>query len=104
MANSDEDRMLMAIEAGKQAQALGEVPVGACVFDETGNLLAVGHNRTITDSDPTAHAEIVALLSCFRVGQLSPDRHDRLHNDRAVCDVRGSFGQCPCSSTRLRGR
>ncbi len=53
--------MLAAIEAAKKAQSLGEVPVGACVIDQAGELIAIGHNRTITDNDPTAHAEIVAL-------------------------------------------
>lgn len=61
MTNADEKWMLAAIDAARQAEALGEVPVGACAIDEAGNLLAVGHNRTIIDSDPTAHAEIVAL-------------------------------------------
>lgn len=46
-----------AIEAGK----LDEVPIGACLIDGEGNLLAVAGNRTITDNDPTAHAEILVL-------------------------------------------
>jgi tRNA(adenine34) deaminase len=43
-----------------------EVPVGACVVSEDGTLLAVAGNRTRTDCDPTAHAEVVALREAAR--------------------------------------
>src|SRR5437660_927995 len=42
------------------ARAIGEVPVATCVVDGD-QLLAAAGNRTRTDCDPTAHAEIVAL-------------------------------------------
>jgi tRNA(adenine34) deaminase len=46
-------------EAGKAAEA-GEVPVGAVVV--AGNaIVAAGHNRSISDSDPSGHAEVLAL-------------------------------------------
>ena len=38
-----------------------EVPVGAVLITENGELLAEGWNRNITEHDPTAHAEIVAM-------------------------------------------
>ncbi len=57
----DDAAMTLALEQARQAAALGEVPVGAVVLDAHGRLLAVGHNRTIVDHDPTAHAEVVAL-------------------------------------------
>ena len=38
-----------------------EIPVGAVLVADSGELLSEGFNRTITDHDPTAHAEIVAL-------------------------------------------
>jgi tRNA(adenine34) deaminase len=52
--------MREALRAAHEARDAGEVPVGTCVVigDE---LLAVTGNRTRTDCDPTAHAEIVAL-------------------------------------------
>ncbi len=53
--------MRKAIEAAETAQSLGEVPIGACLTDSQGELLAVAGNRTISDSDPTAHAEILVL-------------------------------------------
>lgn len=53
--------MTIALEQARAAQRAGEVPVGAALVDATGNLLATGANAVITTSDPTAHAEIVAL-------------------------------------------
>ena len=44
----------------------GEVPVGAVIVDAEGQLLAEGANRVIADSDPSAHAEIVALRAVGR--------------------------------------
>ena len=52
--------MRQALAAAREAQANGEVPVGTCIVSEN-KLVAVSGNRTRTDCDPTAHAEIVAL-------------------------------------------
>ena len=49
-----------ALRAAQRAFDAGEVPVGAVVVFE-GNIIGWGSNRNITDSDPTAHAEMVAL-------------------------------------------
>jgi tRNA(adenine34) deaminase len=69
MTETDEKWMRVAIEAARQASAIGEVPVGACIVDENGELLASGYNLTITNSDPTAHAEIVAIREAsLRIG------------------------------------
>jgi tRNA(adenine34) deaminase len=57
----DERFMRLAIEAAARARQADEVPIGACLVDEAGQLIASGFNRTITDSDPTAHAEIIVL-------------------------------------------
>lgn len=55
-----EQAMELALAHARQAQAVGEVPVGAVVMQgET--LIAVGHNLPRQQHDPTAHAEIVAL-------------------------------------------
>ena len=54
--------MGQALELAQCAAHKGEVPVGAVVVDTEENvLLGQGRNRVIEDSDPTAHAEIVAL-------------------------------------------
>ena len=57
----DERWMREAIEAARAAAELGEVPVGACMVDADGNLLSTASNRPITNNDPTAHAEMLAL-------------------------------------------
>jgi len=63
---TDETYMQMALHQAGQAGALGEVPVGAVVVDMAGRVIGQGHNRTIMDADPTAHAEIVALRQAAR--------------------------------------
>jgi tRNA(adenine34) deaminase len=60
--DADARWMRVAIDAARTAaREHDEVPVGACVVSSTGELLAVAGNRTRTDCDPTAHAEVVAL-------------------------------------------
>jgi tRNA(adenine34) deaminase len=54
------DYMRQALALAAQAAAAGEVPVGAVVVKD-GQVIGRGYNRPITSSDPTAHAEIVAL-------------------------------------------
>jgi tRNA(adenine34) deaminase len=52
--------MDLALEAARAAAAAGEVPIG-CVIVRDGNVVATAGNRTLRDTDPTAHAEMVAL-------------------------------------------
>lgn len=52
--------MRAAIRQAKLAQSLGEIPIGAVVAINE-DIVAEGHNRSITDCDPSGHAEIVAL-------------------------------------------
>ncbi|MBX3244175.1 MAG: tRNA adenosine(34) deaminase TadA [Acidobacteria bacterium] len=61
MDNLDEHWMNVALEAAREAADIGEVPVGACIISAEGALIATASNRTITDSDPTAHAEVLAI-------------------------------------------
>lgn len=53
--------MKTAICAAEQARDRDEIPIGACLVDKNGEILAAAGNRTIADSDPTAHAEILIL-------------------------------------------
>lgn len=58
--------MQLALAAARQAGDVGEVPVGAVVVDAAGEVLAVAHNEVEARSDPTAHAEILALREAGR--------------------------------------
>ena len=53
--------MRVALTAARGALDSGDVPVGAAVFDASGELISVGHNERELQNDPTAHAEVVAL-------------------------------------------
>lgn len=59
--------MLQAIAKARQAPQQGEVPVGALIVDPAGTILAAEHNQPITLSDPSAHAEIMAMRSAGTV-------------------------------------
>jgi len=62
---NDEFWMNEALREAQQASAAGEVPVGAVVVCN-GRVIGRGWNRPISNSDPTAHAEIVALREAGR--------------------------------------
>ena len=57
----DEKMMRYALELADKAEALGEIPVGAVLVDDARNIIGEGWNLSIVQSDPTAHAEIIAL-------------------------------------------
>ncbi len=59
-AAADQAFMRLALDQARNAWLVGEVPVGAVIVRE-GHVIATGYNRPVGDSDPTAHAEIVAL-------------------------------------------
>lgn len=66
--------MALALDEARQAEAEGEVPVGALVVAADGRLLVRAHNRPVALHDPTAHAEVLALraagasLGNYRLG------------------------------------
>ena len=57
---SDAEYMQAALEQAQLAADAGEAPVGAALV-AYGEVIARGHNRSVTDHDPSAHAEIVVL-------------------------------------------
>jgi len=62
MAQQKYSPMVMALTEARNAAARGEVPVGAVIVDgRDGELLARAGNRVETVSDPTAHAELLAI-------------------------------------------
>ena len=76
--------MDMALDQARAAAAAGEVPVG-CVIVRDGTVIARAGNRTLTDRDPTAHAEVVAI----RAAALALDS-ERLEN----CDLFVTLEPC----------
>ena len=65
-SDSDLLNMQAALDEAGVAASEGEVPVGAVVVANDG-VVAVGHNRSIADADPSGHAEIVALRRAAEV-------------------------------------
>ena len=65
-AVTDRSAMGRALELAREAGHTGEVPVGAVVIDETGAIIGEGRNRREATTDPTAHAEVVALRAAAR--------------------------------------
>ncbi|MBL9030799.1 MAG: nucleoside deaminase [Phycisphaerae bacterium] len=70
--------MARALDLARQAASMGEVPVGAVVYETaTGRVLGEGANRREIDHDPAAHAELLAI--------------------RAACAARGDWRLSDCS-------
>jgi tRNA(adenine34) deaminase len=58
----DHERFMgMALDEARIAYVSGEVPVGAVLVGEDGQVFGLAHNRPISACDPTAHAEVLAL-------------------------------------------
>ncbi len=78
--------MQSALAEAKSAAARGEVPVGAVVLTPDGTIIARAGNRTEQHSDPTAHAEILALraAAAHRASPRLPD-----------CDLVVTLEPCP---------
>ena len=91
----DQEFLRAAITAALTAQSHGEVPVGTVIVFNN-EIIATGHNRVIADSDPTAHAEIIALRAAGRVlGNY------RLEN----CDLYSTLEPCAmCAGAILHAR
>jgi tRNA(adenine34) deaminase len=73
-ARPNESYMLAALAEAETAAACGEVPIGAVLVAD-GRILARSHNRTLSLTDPTAHAEMLVIrTACAAAGS------DRLNN------------------------
>lgn len=64
---ASEAYMQLALAQARQAAARGEVPVGAVLVDDEGNILAQAGNRTEADCDPSAHAELLAIRTACAI-------------------------------------
>ncbi|MGK7874256.1 MAG: tRNA adenosine(34) deaminase TadA [Xenococcaceae cyanobacterium] len=88
--------MSRALELAQKAGDAGDVPVGAVVVDEAGNLIAEASNRKERDKDPTAHAEILALRAAGKALQT-------WHLNR--CTLYVTLEPCPmCAGAILQAR
>lgn len=65
MVDQDYYYMNMAFEEARQAETMGEVPIGAVIVKGQ-EVVGRGHNLRERDQDPTAHAEILALRDAAR--------------------------------------
>jgi len=86
----DEEFMRLAIVEARAAEAAGEVPVGAVIVAPSGAIVGRGNNLVLRSSDPTAHAEIVAMREAGR----------ELNNYRLLTPEGGCTLYCtlePCS-------
>jgi tRNA(adenine34) deaminase len=63
----DLEMMSKALELAEQGQQIGEVPVGAVVYETaTGNILGTGSNTRECDKNPSGHAEFTAILNACK--------------------------------------
>jgi len=92
---NDESMMRTALELAKQAEAVGEVPVGAVVVKD-GEIVGRGFNAPISRHDPSAHAEMMALR----------DAAQRLGNYRLVgCELFVTLEPClMCAGAIMHAR
>lgn len=56
----------LALDQARVALTTSDVPVGAVILDEAGHVIGAGPNRRVAQSDPLAHAEIVAIRDAAR--------------------------------------
>jgi cytosine/creatinine deaminase len=56
----------VALAEARQGRAEGGIPIGAAIFDETGKLVAAGHNRRVQNGDPSLHGETDAFRNAGR--------------------------------------
>jgi len=92
---SDDDIMREALSLARDAEALGEVPVGAVIVRD-GVVVGRGFNKPISTHDPTAHAEVVAMR----------DAAARIGNYRlAGCDLYVTLEPCAmCAGAAILAR
>lgn len=58
--------LAVAVAEARQGLEEGGIPIGAAIFDQTGKLVSVGHNRRVQQDDPSIHAETDAFRKAGR--------------------------------------
>ena len=66
MTLDDDYYMDLALAEAKKAYDKAEVPIGAVLVDDNGEVIATGHNMRETWHDATAHAELIAIQEACR--------------------------------------
>jgi tRNA(adenine34) deaminase len=96
MKLDDEYFMQLALDEAQKAREIGEVPIGAIVVDEVGEVVGRGFNRRETWQDPTAHAELIAMRNAA----------ETLDSWRLVgCTTFVTLEPCPmCAGTMINAR
>ena len=61
-----ENFISLALIQARKALSMGEVPIGSIIINEHKKIVGVGYNKTEKLSDPTAHAEILAIKSAAK--------------------------------------
>lgn len=93
MVKIDQSPMAAALAQAEAAATAGEVPVGAVIVDAaSGAILARAGNRTTRDSDPTAHAEMLAIRAAAKAL-----KSERLPD----CDLYVTLEPCPMCATAI---
>lgn len=83
--------MDLALKQAEIAEKAGEVPIG-CVIVRDGAVIAQAGNRTLTDRDPTAHAEILAIREAARI----------IGSERLIdCDLYVTLEPCTMCATAI---
>jgi tRNA(Arg) A34 adenosine deaminase TadA len=87
MKKTENLHMASAMDLARQAALKGEVPVGAVIVNGlTGDVLSKTHNLVMTDKDPTAHAELLAIREASK----------KMNSERLVdCDLYVTLEPCP---------
>ena len=71
-----ENFISLALIQARKALSMGEVPIGSIIINEHKKIVGVGYNKTEKLSDPTAHAEILAIKSAAKkLGDWRLDGH-----------------------------
>lgn len=95
---SEQDKYFMhyALQLADQAEKLGEIPVGAVIVNQHGEIIGEGFNFTISSNDPTAHAEIQAIRMAA----------EKVQNYRLTdCTLYVTLEPCPmCAGAILHSR
>jgi pyrimidine deaminase RibD-like protein len=104
MTNRDDEWfMRRALEMAEKSSGRNEVPVGAVLVDEAGNILAAAGNSTVSSHDPAGHAEIRVLrLAAGRLANYRLPGHDHVCYAGAMRNVRRRHGACPHTPPCIR--